>query len=235
MSFPPSPARSQTPFADVPDPALPRAGREDELRPLPQGVNRPASPTRSELRRRWSLALGFCSAWLLGQLVAFGLRGNWQKLPSGYLAALVGGPLFAALLCLFLARAGGRLGLGLRPLSLGVWGALALSLPLVLGFGLAPPTVPSATLHNHLVCVLMVLGWSIPPLLVLGSVVQRSFAAQAGLRSAHVAAATGLLAAALANLHCALVESTHVALAHGLPVTAVAVLGALFVAPRARI
>jgi hypothetical protein len=198
-------------------------------------VNRAPSPTRRELRRRWSLALGFCAAWLLGQLLAFGLRGNWHELPSGYLAALVVGPLFAALLCLVLARAGGRLGLGLRPLSLAIWGALALSLPLGLGFGLAPPAAPAATLHNHLVCVLLMLGWSIPPLLVLSSVVQRSFAAQDGLRSAHVAAATGLLAAALANLHCALVESSHVALAHGLPVTAVAVLGALFVAPRARI
>jgi hypothetical protein len=80
----------------------------------------------------------------------------------------------------------------------------------------------------------MVLGWSVPPLLVLGSVVRRSFVAQSGLRSAHLAAAAGLLAATIANLHCALVESAHVALAHGLPVTALSVLGALFVAPRAR-
>jgi hypothetical protein len=197
-------------------------------------VERLPSPTRGELRRRWSLALGFCSAWLLGQALAFGLRGNWQALPAGYLTTLVVAPLLAAGICVALARSGGRLGLGLRATSLSVWGALALSLPVALGLGLSPPAAGSATLRNHVVCVLLVLGWSVPPLLVLSSVVRRSFAAQVGLRSAHLAAASGLLAAALANLHCALVDSTHVALAHGLPVTALALLGALFVAPRAR-
>jgi hypothetical protein len=148
---------------------------------------------------------------------------------------LVFTPLFAAGLCLALAQAGGRLGLGLRPAWLSAWAVLALALPLVLGFGLSPGVEGTASFRNHAVCVLMVLGWSAPPLWVLGSVVRRSFAAQAKLRSAHLAAAAGLLAATLANLHCAMVESSHVALAHGLPVTAVAVLGALFVAPRARV
>jgi hypothetical protein len=235
VSFPGKFPPEQTPFADVPDPlaaSTPASG----LALPPIGVERLPGPTRGELRRRWSLALGFCAVWLLGQVLAFGLRANWAQLPTSYLAALVLAPIFAAGLCLSAARARGQLGLGLHSSWLRTWGVLALALPLGLGFGLSPGgAATTATFRNHGVCVLMVLGWSVPPLLVLGSVMQRSFAAQAGLRSAHLAAAAGLLAATLANLHCALVESTHVALAHGLPVTAVAVLGALLIAPRARI
>lgn len=234
MSFPNESPVEEAPFADVPDP-LSATTRARGLALPPDGVERLPGPARSELGRRWSLALGFCGAWLLGQVLAFGLRENWEELPHGYLAALVFTPLLAAGLCLALARAGGRVGLGLRPAALSVGAALALALPLALGFGLSPGVEGKASFRNHAVCVLMVLGWSAPPLVVLSSVVRRSFAAQAGLRSAHLAAAAGLFAATLANLHCAMVESSHVALAHGLPVTALAVLGALFVAPRARI
>lgn len=233
MSLPPPPSPREAPFAEIPDPLAGGAPKHGLALP-PLGVERFPSPTRSELRRRFSLALGFCSAWLLGHVLAFGLRGNWQDLPPETLAVLVATPLFGAGLCAALARAGGRLGLGLRPTWLGACGAMALALPLGLGFALSPPAAPAASASSHLVCVLMVLGWSVPPLLVLSSVVGRSFAAQAGLRSAHLAAAAGLLGAALANLHCAQVEGTHVALAHGLPVTVLAVLGALFVAPKAR-
>jgi hypothetical protein len=171
---------------------------------------------------------------LVAQVVSFGLRHNWAEMPAGYLAALVVLPLAAGGLSIALARAGGRLGLGLRSSTLALCAALSLATPLALGFLLTPPAVMVGSARNHLICVLMVLGWSVPPLLVLSSVVRRSFVAQERLRSAHLAAAAGLLAATIANLHCALVESAHVALAHGLPVTALAVLGALFLAPRAR-
>lgn len=233
MTFPPRNPKERLPFADVPDP-LAAAGSVEEFALPALEASRESGPTRAELRRRWSFSLGFCAVWLLAQILVFGVRKAWSELPAGYFVPLVMVPLLAAGLSLGLARAGGRLGLGLRASSLGVWGAFALLLPVALGFGLTPPAAMTGTFRNHLVCVLMVLGWSAPPLVVLGSAVRRSFAAQAELRGAHVAAAAGLLAATLANLHCALVESAHVALAHGLPVTAVAVLGALFVAPRAR-
>jgi hypothetical protein len=216
----------------VPDPlAAPGTGLEAFAMPAVAGN---AGPTRSELRRRWSFSLGFCALWLVAQVLSFGLRHDWAEMPARYLGPLVVLPFAAGGLSIALARAGGRLGLGLRPSTLALWGALSLVTPLALGFLLTPPVNMVGSARNHLICVLMVLGWSVPPLLVLSSVVRRSFVARERLRSAHLAAAAGLLAATIANLHCALVESAHVALAHGLPVSALAVLGALFLAPRAR-
>jgi hypothetical protein len=209
----------------IPDPL---AGEPAPLPPLPSvGALRP-SRTRAQLRRAGTLTLVTSLAWLFGQLVVLGVRGDLSLVPAGYLVALAGLPVVAGAVCLLAAVSAGRLGVGART---GLLAALALLSPaaFVLGALLGPMPYEQAAVGDFragVVCFQITIAWTILPLLLAGFVLRGTFVGSSVWRSAALATGAGLVAAAVITLHCSTSGPLHVGLGHGGAVVASALLGA---------
>lgn len=209
----------------IPDPL---AGRQAPLPPLPPVGARLPSRTRAEHQRARALALSVSVAWVIGQVLVLGVRGDLSRIPLGYLVALGGAPVVAGALCLVAAVSAGRLGVGAR---VGLLAALSLLSPaaFVLGALLGPMPYADAAvgdLRGGVVCFNIAVAWTIVPLLLAGLALRGTFVARSVWRSAALATAAGLAAAAAITLHCPTAGALHVGLGHGGAIVASALLGA---------
>jgi hypothetical protein len=175
------------------------------------------------------VALAVSLGWLFGQLVVLGVRGDFSHVPAGYVAALGVAPVVAGALCLAAAVSAGRLGVGQRA---GLLAGLALVTPLafILGALLGPapyPGAPAGSFVDGVACFHIAVAWTVLPLVLAGFALRGTFVAQSVWRSATVATAAGLVAAAVITLHCPVAGAVHVGLGHGGAILASALLGAL--------
>jgi hypothetical protein len=219
-------------FADIPDPlALTQAVKAGAY-----SLGAKASgPTRDALRRRRrTLFLASC-VWLLGLLVAVGVRRDFAALAPSQMLWLQGLPLLGALGCVYMALSGGTLGLGPKPLLLVSTLAGALIVPVALSFALLGQDGGAAGLREHATCFGMAFGGAFPPLLMLALALPHSFVARPRLRSALLGVAAGLGGALLANLHCSISSRLHVGFAHHTPMLVLALLAALWLGRKLRI
>jgi hypothetical protein len=214
------------PLADVPSAGSPSAPPRF-----------PASPARSETKRRRVAALGVTLAWLCTHLAVYGIRQDFDRLPAEYVAAQIVLPALLGAASLLLAVAPGKLGLGL---GAGIIAALAVLGPLsfwVLAAALRAPYPAEGTggfWIGSLVCLDITLAWAAAPLLLAALSLRRAFPSGAGWRSTLVGAALGLLSGAAINLHCSNVDPAHLVVGHGVPIVVAALVGGLVVARWAR-
>jgi hypothetical protein len=204
--------------------------------PSPQRATSPG-PARGALQRRRWLALLFCVGWFAAELSLSGVRGDMARLPGGYVVALIALPFAAGALCLALALASGRTGLGLRALWLT---SVALGAPFayVVAGGLWPmpyPEAPRGNLAFGVLCFHLAIAWTVPPFIAAGIALSRAFVTRAGARGALLGAAAGLCVAALSGLRCPLSDPAHIVLSHGGAVVVSAALGAWLLARVTRI
>jgi hypothetical protein len=190
----------------------------------------PASPDRSQARRRFRHALALAVAWLAAHLAVYGVRENLNELPLSYLLVQVAAPVVIGVISMLIALSPGRLGLGA---ALSVTATLALIGPLSFAgaaLGLpAPVPVEFGTWVSHFVCLDLTLVWMSVPLLLFAFHLRGAFASGAGFRSALVGGACGLFAGAMMNLHCNSVEQIHMVLGHAVPVGIGSLIGGLFI------
>lgn len=217
-------------FGDIPDPLRGRAPRPP---PEPPQAPSDASPTRAESARRRLVAVGLSLVWLAGFVVLIlGLRPDLVR--PGVIVQLTSWT-FALPLGLFVA---------LRPRASGwppgvtaVRAALLGIFALFVGLALLPITgmeVPT-TFQTVGVCLSFALVLALPPLALAALVLRRALVNAPALRGALVGAVCGLAGSVGIHAHCPVVTVSHVLLAHGLPVAALAAVGALFGHRRGRV
>lgn len=233
MTSPPDPDLSAL-FGEIPDPG---AGASSASSPGPRLSELIASPARDTVRKRRRAALIGSAAWLLTHLLVYGIRSDFQGLPTPYVAAQILLPFLVAAGSLFAALSYGKLGLGSR---IGLITGLALLGPLSFCLVALGAPIPRATdpdessLFGILVCFDITVAWTAVPLLCAALTLPGAFAAGVGWRSALVGASVGLFAGATMNLHCPNVAPLHVLMGHGMPVIVATLLGALVLSYRTR-
>ncbi|WP_437965089.1 NrsF family protein [Sorangium sp. So ce260] len=213
---------------DIPDPVAHLAAR-----PPPALAEAPAGPSLTRPARE-RLALGAILAglaWILLFSWSEGLRDD------------LGSPRVAVPLAVVAVLSGLGLLLALRPrargLPAGVRAIQALAVAVPIGFlaaavvrsRVADPPVPLAL---HLQCIASALCTALVPFALAAFVLRRSFLSAPAWRGAAIGTLCGLGVVVGLEAHCALDDLLHVAFAHGLPITAGALLGAAAGALRGR-
>ncbi|HKO90240.1 MAG TPA: hypothetical protein VJU61_03750, partial [Polyangiaceae bacterium] len=135
-----------------------------DVPPVVAAPRRPAvSPTRSQTQGRRVAAFGISLAWLAAHLAVYGVRGDFERLSSAYVAAQVGVPIVFAAASLFVALAPGKFGLGV---GVSIAAGAAVLGPLsfwLVAAGLQPPyPAPSSSAFwlGSLVCLDITLAWA---------------------------------------------------------------------------
>jgi hypothetical protein len=209
---------SGLPFDDIPDPI--RAAQAI----APMEAPRERSPTRAGRRTRMVLAALLSFVWVLLLTLRFGVRDDLAAI-GAKIAALVA--LGAVTLGLVL-RSGAR---G-RPAGIRLLQALLVAVALVYVFVAVATSLPAlegrAAWQGMLPCFLTTLLLSFGPLLFASFVFARSFSTIPAWRGAAIGAIVGLLGSIGIDAHCTNDAYGHVLLAHGLPVVALALIGAAF-------
>jgi hypothetical protein len=175
------------------------------------------------------------SVWLLALLVSFGVRPDFGSVDGLQLLWMELAPLLAAGGCVWLALAGGELGLGARPRALLAAGVVAVVVPMALAWGLSSHDSGGLSVQAHAKCFALAFAGALPPLLLLGLWLPHSFVARSRLRSALLGVAAGLGGALLVNLHCAAMWRVHVSFAHHLPMLALSAIGATWLGRKMRV
>lgn len=192
----------------------------------------PSAP-RNQTQRRRLAALGISLGWLCTHLAVYGIRSDFTRLPSEYVALQIVLPALIGAVSLLLAVAPGKLGLGL---AASVVTGFAVLGPLTFWLCAALLHTPYPAADNGrfwlgaLVCLDITLAWAAAPLLLAALTLRRAFPAAAGWRSGLVGAALGLFSGAAINLHCPNVNQGHMLLGHGIPILVAALVGGLVVA-----
>jgi hypothetical protein len=197
-------------------------------------VEREPIPTRTTgaRRRATALAIGFGS--LLGSLIYLGIRSHGR--PAGYMVALFVAWLPIAGVATWAGVSRGRSMLG-RPAG---WLVAVIALtPVALlsawaGVASAwPSTLHDASgLHQHIVCDIATLSFSVGPLLAFSAVRRRTDPVTPRLTGAAIGTAAAAWGALALHLVCGFTAPVHMLFGHALPVAVVALVGAVLVSRR---
>lgn len=225
------PLRESAPFEgfdDIPDPASGVAARPTKEAAAPTEP----SMTRSERQRRSLVALALAVGWVAALVAKLGLRAD-----IGALDVIAPLSLWVVVAAVGLVAALRPRERGLPPPSRVVQVIAALVPALFVLSALAASSgaeqVP-LTLRNSGGCVALASVAAAGPFVLAGVIFQRSFLSIPAWRGAAIGAVCGLCAAAGIHTHCPMAASAHVVLAHGFPIAAGGLLGALFGALRGR-
>lgn len=215
-------------FNEIPDPAA-------DLSPPPElAATPPALPslTRSERRRRSIVVLALSIGWVLAVLIKLGVR---PDVGAVNVTAPIMVWIVVALLGLVAALRPRRGGL---PPASPLIQIIAASVPIVF---VASALYASRhaedapfTLENSGACMLWAGITAAGPFALAGFLFERTFLSAPAWRGAAIGVVCGLCAAAGIHTHCPMTASAHVVLAHGFPIAAGGLLGALFGALRGR-
>jgi hypothetical protein len=197
-------------------------------------VEREPVPTRAAGARRRAIALTVGFGSLLGSLICLGVRSHGR--PSGYMLALFLAWLPIAGVATWAGVSRGRSMLG-RPAG---WLVAVIALTpvalLAAWAGVAsawPSTLHDASgLHQHIVCDVATLAFSVGPLLAFGAVRRRSDPVTPRLTGAAIGTAAAAWAAIALHLVCGFTAPVHMLLGHVLPVAVVAFVGAVLTSRR---
>lgn len=212
-------------LADIPDPlgsSRPGAANASALAPKEE------SPTRSAMKRRRILAIGFAVAWMVGLLLVMGVANERLASPLPIVGCVLPAGLGLAALGLALSR--GKAGLGPSVKSAGVLLGVATVL-----FGATCIVTSSSVLGNgalakeSFVCGELILVLGAVPLLAIALAMRNSTPNRSVTRSALLGASAGLVAAGVQAVHCPKDELVHLAIGHGLPIVVLALVGATVV------
>jgi hypothetical protein len=227
MASDPTPADGLERFKDIPDPAAFLADRP----PPPEAEAPPVSSlTRQQLAMRRAIAVIGAFLWVGGNVASWGLRPDLRT-PAVSLTLVLWVVLGAAGLMLSLGRRGRGLPTSVRTVQ-----AILIAIPT--GFALAAVASSSLTEpvpeNSLLPCLTHAFKAALLPLAVAALVLQRSFLSTPIHRGAAVGAVCGLAGAIGIHAHCPYLAMSHVLLAHGPPILACALVGALLGAWRGR-
>jgi hypothetical protein len=197
-------------------------------------VEREPVPTRTAGIRRSVIAVGIGFGSLLASLVCLGVRPHGR--PSGYILALFLAwvPIAAVATWAGVSRGRSMLGrpagwlvavIALTPVALmAAWFVIALGWPTTLH--------DASGVHQHLVCDIATLAFSVGPLLAFGAVRRRSDPVTPHLTGAAIGTAAAAWAALALHLVCGFTAPLHILLGHVLPIALVALVGAVLTAQR---
>jgi hypothetical protein len=224
------------PLDDIPDVAPPRPAAPPPAPRAPMEVG----PPRDVLRRRRRLAYVGTWLWLAAQVLALGVRTDFERLGAVYVALHIALPLALATATLFAALWPGRTGLGvsakivvgLSIASIAAYVAVALAMPEPYAF--VAPT--GARFWRWTVgCFDVTFLMGTVPLLFLVPAIRRTFVAGAFFRCAAIGLSCGLAGTATIGVHCDNISRFHVLVSHGLPAVLLALIGGLLVSRIARV
>ncbi len=216
-------------LSEIPDPAAAIAARRAPAPPPPPAST---SPTRAERQNRIRFAAALAIAWIGAVVARFGLRDD--LVAPGVLGLLV---LWCALAAAGLALAFWPRGRGLPPGIRAVQIALA-AIPAIwiasaIAKSAAAPEV-ALTLRTAGACMTIANAMALGPLIVVALLIRGSFTSAPALRGAAVGAVAGVLGAVGIHAHCPIEAASHVVVAHGAPLVAGALAGAVLGALRGR-
>lgn len=216
-------------IADIPDPAAAVAARVAPSPPAPPDA---ASPTRIERRNRIRFAAALAVAWIVAVIVRFGVRDD--LVAPGVLGLLVIWSALAAVgLALTLLPRGRGLPPGIRAVQIALAAIPAIWIATAIARTASAPEAP-LTLRTAGACMTIANVMALGPLVVAGLLIRGSFTSAPALRGAAVGAAAGLLGAIGIHAHCPIEAASHVVVAHGAPLVAGALVGAVLGALRGR-
>jgi hypothetical protein len=197
-------------------------------------VEREPVPTRTAGIRRSVIAVGIGFGSLLASLVCLGVQPHGR--PSGYILALFLAWVPIAAVATWAGVSRGRSMLG-RPAGWLV--AVIVLTPVALmaawfGIALGWPTIlhDASGVHQHVVCDIATLAFSVGPLLAFGAVRRRSDPVAPHLTGAAIGTAAAAWAALALHLVCGFTAPLHILLGHILPIALVALVGAVLTAQR---
>lgn len=215
-------------FNEIPDPAA-------DLSPPPEpAASAPTSSswTRSERRRRSLVVIALSIGWVVAVLIKLGVRPDLGALNVTTPILLWVVVAMVSLVAALRPRHG-----GLPPAS-PVVQIIAASVPVlfVASALYASRHAEDApfTLENSAGCIAWAGIAAAGPFALAGFLFERTFLSAPAWRGAAIGVVCGLCAAASIHTHCPMTASAHVVLAHGFPIAAGGLLGALFGALRGR-
>ncbi len=197
-------------------------------------VEREPVPARAAGTRRSVIAVVIGFGSLLASLAYLGVRPHGR--PSGYILGLFLAWLPIAAVATWAGVSRGRSMLG-RPAG---WLVAVIALtPVALmaawsGIAMAwPSTLHDASgLHQHVVCDIATLMFSVGPLLAFGAVRRRSDPVTPRLTGAAIGTAAAAWGALALHLVCGFTAPVHILLGHVIPIVLVALVGTVLTAQR---
>ena len=214
-------------LAEIPDPlaASPAVARAQHQGGISVTPPKEGSPTRTHVRRRRLLAIGFGVLWMLGLLLAMGIATDRFRAPLSIVSCVL--PVIIGGAALVLALSRGRAGLGPSVQSAGV--LLGVAMVLFVATCIVTFSTPGILAKDSFICGELILVLGAVPLLALAFAMRNSTPNRSLTKSGLLGASVGLLAAGVQAAHCPKDELVHLVVGHGLPIVVLALIGATVV------